>query len=102
MASNYPPGVTGNEPHLTGEVDFNPHMPFWIGDHPEYAKVWVVYYRDGEGLWFTDPTGKGWQAQEAQKFAEMLNAAFPESECEFENHTCRICGDRDDWPEEER
>lgn len=29
--SNYPPGVTGAEPQITGEPDCTPEAPWWVG-----------------------------------------------------------------------
>jgi hypothetical protein len=102
MPNGYPPGVTGNEPHITGEVEFYPHQPFWVGDDPDEDGKWAVYFEDGEGIYFTGP-GTGWRtADHAQSFADRLNARYGFREC-LPDHKrpgwCRICGDLIGEPE---
>lgn len=105
MASNYPPGVTGNERHLTGEVEYDPHAPFFVGDDPEtdgrfavhFGPNWEEHFFDGfltEGM--------------AQKLADILNNRWAlRDENAGEDGRCRICGDYHGTPpgmeeEEER
>jgi hypothetical protein len=87
MASNYPPGVTGNEPEITGEIEFDPHAPFWVGDDCEFG--WSVFYRDEDDPMFTARSRK-----EAELFAEACNSGYVfRHEIRGVGGVCRVCGD---------
>ena len=93
MTGNYPPGVTGNEPHITGEVEWNHHAPFWVGDG-EYSGRFAVYFGDGEGIFFAANFGGWTNEKHAQDFADRLNERYGlRTECADENGLCRVCGD---------
>jgi hypothetical protein len=94
VSSNFPPGVTGSEPHLSGQIEHDPHAPFHVEGHPEDGKLWAVYFADDEDLYFTG-SGNGWTDQRhAQRFADRLNAAYafrdPDSS---KGGLCRVCND---------
>jgi hypothetical protein len=114
MTSNYPPGVSGNESHLTGEYHADPHAPFdwqeWEGDDPQ-AIFWVHYQADEDPMFGPFKT-----EAEAVKLAESLNNQFTYKNCDIEGTTrlepdpdmgegqptlgqCRICGDLIPVPE---
>jgi hypothetical protein len=94
MPSNYPPNVTGNEPHLTGEIEYDKHAPFWVGADPEDSGHFMVYWARDEDPWFT-PDINGWTNEEhAQDFADKLNERFAQRfEVKGRHGFCLVCGD---------
>lgn len=106
---NYPPGVTGNEPEITGEWPVDPHAPFtvvedpWainLGKDPEngrtvYETRWSVVFGNEEGDLFEFKTER-----EANACADGLNKTWPLKQCvksgigdDVHGWQCRICGD---------
>ena len=89
--SNVPPAVTGAEPQITGEPDFDPTRPFWISS---IFGGFFVEYADGEqGIRF----GPFETSRHAEVFAYQLNRSFL-----FEHDHqrdpegfCVVCGDLD-------
>lgn len=91
---NYPPGVTGAEPQITGEWPVDPHAPFSVlspsvGDP---APEWIVVLGNEE-----DPVGSlvFTTEAEAERFAADLNRIWPNRACQPSGRfqQCRICGD---------
>lgn len=95
MSSNYPPGVTGNEPAITGEIEYDAHAPFWVSDDPEHDGRFVVFFADSEDPFFTGRDDGGWtEKQHAQNFADRLNARYGlRFEDRGQHGFCRVCGD---------
>ena len=97
MSSSYPPGVTGNEPAITGRIEYDPHAPFWVGRDEDGGGPhrWVIYYADDETPWFGAGETRGWtNRQHAQDFADKLNARwYLRFEDRGHHGFCRVCGD---------
>lgn len=91
MASNYPPGVSGNEPEITGNFDFDPHAPFWVGDALEDDDgSFCIYWGADEDHYFDGFRDEG----KAQVMADALNARYSlRNEVADKHGVCRICGD---------
>lgn len=90
--SNFPPGVTGNEPHLTGAVEFDPHQPFWVGDDPEIDGSCAVFMGDDEDRWF----GCFLEREDADELRDELNDRYSLKECwhgQNSDKPCHICGE---------
>lgn len=93
MSSNYPPGVTGNEPEITGEFEWDRHTPFWVSEG-EHAGRFAVYFGDGEGMFFTANNGGWTNEKHAQDFADKLNERYGlRHEDAADDGHCRVCGD---------
>lgn len=95
MPSNYPPNVTGSEPHLTGEVEYDKHAPFWVGRDDDDDGPFVVFYADEEVPWFGAGPANGWSHERhAQDFADRLNERwYLRFEDRGRNGFCKVCGD---------
>lgn len=96
MSSNLPPGVTGNEPQITGDIVFDPHAPFWAAPDVESGE-WAVYWGDSEDHFWT-----GYFEPDAIKLAKELNANYSlkdEQRSPKDGH-CLVCGDYHGDPEE--
>lgn len=93
MPNGYPPGVTGNEPQITGEIEVDPHAPFWVGEDPEDESQFAVFYGAEEDLWWG-----AWVTKDgADAFAAQLNSRWSLKEPNPDkNGQCRICGDYHD------
>jgi len=84
-----------SEPHLTGEVEFDPHAPFFVGGDPEIDGRFAVHFGPNWEEHFFD----GFLTESmAQKLADMLNRRWSlreenADENADENGLCRICGD---------
>lgn len=91
MANNYPPGVTGNEPHLTGEIEYDPHAPFFVGDDPETDGQFAVHFGPNWEEHFFD----GFHTEKTAQFlADLLNRRWSLREpYPDDNGICRVCGD---------
>lgn len=91
MASNYPPGVSGSEPQITGEWPIDVHAPYWAGEACyNDAEGYAVFYGDGEGDFFDGFA----TMHEAENFAKMLNEHWGIRRCDInEQKWCTICGD---------
>lgn len=77
---NYPPGVTGSEPQITGEWPVDPHAPFDVvcdGVGTPDPKWSVVFGNEEDPL-----GGLEFDTQdEARKWADDLNQVWPLREC---------------------
>ena len=98
MSSNYPPGVSGNEPQITGEWPVDPHFPWQtcyagIGKTDRYA----VCHMGSEELVlvYDDEASVGGMDQEAaEALAHELNTLTAKPYCCVdERGICLICGD---------
>lgn len=76
MASNYPPGVTGLEPQITGEWDVDPRAP-WVDVSGEDGPV-LYNPISGAEEWF-------WTEEECAAWLPILNGLYaldaPPPEC---------------------
>jgi hypothetical protein len=86
--SNYPPGVSGNEPQITGVWPVDWHSPWYA--------AW-----DTDGRHFLEDTRRedGYlvpmkDRQAANRVARERNAMIP-SQCRFSRGTCTICWEPD-------
>ncbi len=97
MGSSYPPGVTGNEPAITGEIEFDPHAPFWAGElNPGTDEGWGVFFRNEEDPMFIPPgRGQLWGKTEAMFFAGRANAryALRDEQPRSSDGLCLVCHD---------
>jgi hypothetical protein len=87
----YPPGVTGNEPQITGEWLVDIHEPFWAGINEfDTAGEYAVYFGNSEEHFFDNFN----TIEDAQSFANALNQRWGIRSCDINKHgQCRICGD---------
>jgi hypothetical protein len=78
-ASNYPPGVSGNEPQITGVSPVDPDAPFeTLGDPEEVFTGGVGFMGRGWGVYDLRadpecPASCHPTQQEAKRVAEILN-----------------------------
>jgi hypothetical protein len=91
MSGNYPPGVTGNEPQITGEWPVDPHEPYWAGEACYNDAIgYAVFYGNSEDEWFDGFS----TVEEAEDFAKMLNKHWGLRKHDLTEHEwCRVCGD---------
>ena len=89
--SNYPPGVTGNEPQITGEWPVDIHEPFWAGTNDfDTSGAYAVYFGNSEDHFFDSFD----TIEEAEAFASSLNNHWGIRSCDANDiGQCRICGD---------
>ena len=90
MASNYPPGVTGSEPAITGELPFDPHQPFEAGPGIEdEGKFSIAWGNDEDHFW------EGFETMaEAEKLAALLNSSYSLRDEQADPYgRCKVCGD---------
>jgi len=88
---DYPPGVTGNEPQITGEYPTDPHTPYSYFEAAEGG--WQVWIGDEEG---GEPVGKPYNfetfaAVAVEKLNETAPACKPEQKDGYT--ACPICGE---------
>jgi hypothetical protein len=96
--SNYPPGVSGNEPEITGQWPADPHNPWQV----TYAGVgqterFAVQHMGSEELvlLYDDLASEGGMDRDAaEELARQLNELTAKPYCCVnERGTCLICGD---------
>lgn len=95
---DYPPGVTGSEPQITGEWPVDPHAPFDVvcdGVGTPDPKWSVVFGNEEDPL-----GGLEFDTQdEARKWADDLNRIWPQRSCDKRQigdgrmWQCTVCGD---------
>lgn len=97
MMSNYPPGVSGNEPQITGEWPVDPHQPYFADETPLEELIGEIkgfgIFKGDDDLVSTHPS-----FEEAGKVAFILNDAIPN--CHFRitdkgRSGCLVCGEPD-------
>ena len=92
--SSYPPGVSGNEPEITGEWKIDSHNPFeadfdcfTIGGLKGW---WLLDWRFDDYSYNTLMKDE----ETAKRIAKERNALIP-NECQYKNGVCVICGEPD-------
>ena len=95
--SNYPPGVTGNEPEITGEWPVDIHEPFWAEENCfDTVGAYAVFFGNSEEHFFDGFDN----FEEADSFAKELNRRWGIRSCTTNKiGQCIVCGDivNEDW-----
>jgi hypothetical protein len=92
MSSNYPPGVSGNESHITGIPDYDPTRPFWVSDN-SYGDYegFMIYFQEGENEVNFGPYK---DRESANAFCNIINNQYyyAHNHAFLSDGTCIECG----------
>lgn len=88
--SNLPPGVSANDPHITGEYPVDPHAPFDAVRDVEKEGKWMVLFGGHEEDYYWNNLSES----AAKGLASLLNNHWSlRDEQRNKIGQCRVCGD---------